>query len=81
MPPDAERFEGRVIGGIPVQIRRGPLAIAFGAPLHLAPGETPDAFAARLQAICYALTRDAERAIAAARPRPPAHDLAATHGQ
>jgi hypothetical protein len=47
-----------------VALRRGPLAIAFGAPLMLQPDESPHAFAARLQAVSYALTRQAEQAIA-----------------
>jgi long-chain acyl-CoA synthetase len=64
IPPDVSHFEGRVIAGIPVALRRGPLAIAFGAPLMLQPDESPHAFAARLQAVSYALTRQAEQAIA-----------------
>jgi 1-acyl-sn-glycerol-3-phosphate acyltransferase len=64
IPPFVEQFHGRVVAGIPVSLRRGPLAIAFGPPLTLAPGETPHAFAARLQAVCYALTRQAEQALA-----------------
>ncbi|HLH22147.1 MAG TPA: 1-acyl-sn-glycerol-3-phosphate acyltransferase, partial [Chloroflexota bacterium] len=64
IPPDLDHFNGPVIAGIPVALRRGPLAIAFGVPLTLQPGESPHAFAARLQAVCYALTRQAEAAIA-----------------
>ena len=63
MPPTIEGFRGRVIAGIPVSLDRGPLAIAFGEPLRLTPGELPQDFAARLQAICFALTRDAEAAL------------------
>jgi long-chain acyl-CoA synthetase len=66
IPPTLVGFEGRVIGGIPVSLRRGPLAIAFGAPLTLEPHESPPAFAARLQDVCYALTRQAEQALAEA---------------
>ena len=43
--------------------KRGPLAIAFGAPLRRAEGESPRAFAARLQDASYALTRQAEAAL------------------
>jgi 1-acyl-sn-glycerol-3-phosphate acyltransferase len=67
IPATPEGFQGRVIGGVPARISRGPLAIAFGAPLRLLPDEAPDAFAARLQAVCYALTREAEAAIAGER--------------
>jgi long-chain acyl-CoA synthetase len=63
MPPRLEEFDGPVIGGIPVAISRGPLAIAFGAPLRRGRDETPQAFAARLQAVSFALTREAEQAL------------------
>jgi 1-acyl-sn-glycerol-3-phosphate acyltransferase len=63
MPHSPAEFGGRQIAGVPVSIRRGPLAIAFGAPLTLSAGEDPAAFAGRLQNVCYALTRDAERAL------------------
>ncbi len=64
-------FKGSVIAGIPVTLHRGPLAIAFGAPFRLEPGETPLAFAARLQSASYALTRQAEQALQKL-PHPPA---------
>lgn len=63
IPPRRETFEGSVLGGIPVSITRGPLAIAFGSPLRPAPGEEPAAFAQRLQAASFALTRRAEAAL------------------
>jgi 1-acyl-sn-glycerol-3-phosphate acyltransferase len=63
IPPFVEDFQGRVIAGIPVSLRRGPLAIAFGAPLTVGPAEEPAAFAARLQSVCYALTREAEASL------------------
>ena len=63
IPARLEGFQGRVIGGVPAAITRGPLAIAFGAPLTLERGESPDAFAARLQEASYALTRLAEQAL------------------
>jgi 1-acyl-sn-glycerol-3-phosphate acyltransferase len=64
MPPFLEDFHGRVIAGVPVRFRRGPLAIAFGCPLVFGPDEEPAAFASRLQATCYDLTRAAEQALA-----------------
>jgi 1-acyl-sn-glycerol-3-phosphate acyltransferase len=63
MPAHLEHYEGLVIGGVPVSITRGPLAIAFGPPLRLDEGESPRDFAARLQSVCYALTRQAEAKI------------------
>jgi hypothetical protein len=65
MPTSIEGFHGRVIVGVPVTFRRGPLAIAFGSPLVVGPDEEPAAFASRLQATCYDLTRAAEHALAA----------------
>ena len=61
-PSDSAR--GPVIAGVPVSLKRRPLAIAFGQPLTLEPGEEPHAFAARLQDVCYALARQAEQALA-----------------
>jgi 1-acyl-sn-glycerol-3-phosphate acyltransferase/acyl carrier protein len=66
MPPFLEEFHGPVIAGVPVAFKRGPLAIAFGRPLIAGVDEQPSAFAARLEASCYALTRAAEKALAAA---------------
>lgn len=63
VPPFPEDFQGPTIAGIPASIRRGPLAVAFGAPLHLHDAEAADAFAARLQGECFRLTRMAERAL------------------
>jgi long-chain acyl-CoA synthetase len=63
IPPRKEEFRGRVIAGIPVSITRGPLAIAFGTPLRLEPGESPQAFTVRLEQACFALTRRAEAAL------------------
>jgi long-chain acyl-CoA synthetase len=63
MPPFLEEFHGPVIAGVPVAFKRGPLAIAFGPPLTASANEEPSAFAARLEATCYALTRTAERAL------------------
>jgi hypothetical protein len=55
-----------VISGVPIWLRRRPLAIAFGPALELAPGEPPQAFTTRLQERCYNLTREAEQALDAA---------------
>jgi long-chain acyl-CoA synthetase len=63
IPSVPNAFQGMKIAGVPVSVRRGPLAIAFGAPLRLKPDETAQAFATRLQAVCYALTREAEDAV------------------
>lgn len=66
IPPNLDGFTGPVIaGGVPVAITRGPLAIAFGPPTSLGPDESLQAFAQRLQAVCYDLTRQAEAALAA----------------
>ncbi len=59
MSPDVNT-EGSNIGGVSTKIDRGPLAIAFGAPLSLDEGESMQDFAARLQEVCYRLTRHAE---------------------
>jgi long-chain acyl-CoA synthetase len=64
IPPTDEGFKGLAIAGIPVTIRRGPAAIAFGEPLRLEPDETPHAFTRRLQEVAFALTRQAETALA-----------------
>jgi 1-acyl-sn-glycerol-3-phosphate acyltransferase/acyl carrier protein len=63
MPPFLDDFHGHVIAGVPVAFRRGPLAIAFGPRLVVGPDEEPAAFASRLQATCYDLTRTAEQAL------------------
>ncbi len=69
IPPEAETFDGPIIAGIPVSLNRGPLAIAYGAPLRLEPDESLADFTARLQRACFALARDAEAALAAASRR------------
>jgi 1-acyl-sn-glycerol-3-phosphate acyltransferase len=68
MPPSLEGFAGPVIAGVPVSFRRRPLAIAFGPPVGLEPGEAPQAFAGRLQEVCYRLSRQAESALKASSP-------------
>jgi 1-acyl-sn-glycerol-3-phosphate acyltransferase len=63
MPTDPSTFRGLKIAGVPVELHKGPLAIAFGSPVRIATEESPTEFAARLQTLCYALTRQAESAI------------------
>jgi 1-acyl-sn-glycerol-3-phosphate acyltransferase len=52
-----------MIGDTPILIRKGPLAIAFGEPIRLEPGESPVAFTQRLEEASFALTRQAEAAL------------------
>jgi long-chain acyl-CoA synthetase len=63
IPAHLEHYRGPVIAGVPVSITRGPLAIAFGQPMRMNDDETPREFTARLQDVCYALTRQAEAEI------------------
>jgi 1-acyl-sn-glycerol-3-phosphate acyltransferase len=67
MPADPSTFKGRKIAGVPVELHKGPLAIAFGAPVRIGTDESPGEFAVRLQSICYALTRHAEAFISSDR--------------
>jgi long-chain acyl-CoA synthetase len=53
-----------MVGDTPILIRKGSLAIAFGPPLRLEPGESPPAFTRRLQEACFGLARQAEAALA-----------------
>jgi long-chain acyl-CoA synthetase len=62
-PRVPDNFKGRVIAGIPVQYHRRNVAVAFGAPLVPATGETVTAFTLRLQEACFALARQAEAAL------------------
>jgi hypothetical protein len=68
VPPTSVGHRGLSIAGILVVIRRDPLAIAVGAPLRPAPGESTLAFTHRLQAVCFALTRQAEAALGGTAP-------------
>jgi len=52
-----------MIGDIPVVLRKGPVAIVFGAPLTMESHEAPTGFARRLQDVCFELTREAEAAL------------------
>lgn len=64
MPAHLENFRGLVIAGIPVSVKRVPLAIAYGAALSIGAEEDPQEFTARLQEASFALTRQAEAALA-----------------
>src|SRR5262249_9948171 len=62
MPPFLDQFEGPVIAGVPVAIKRTPLAIVFGPPQRQAADETAQAFAERLEKLSYALAARADAA-------------------
>jgi long-chain acyl-CoA synthetase len=63
MPPFLDDFHGLVIGGVPVSLRRKPLAIAFGSPQRPDPDETPQHFVQRLEQLSYALAAEADAAL------------------
>jgi len=67
MPPFLDDFTGPVIAGVPVSLKRTPLAIAFGPPQRLAPNETAQEFTERLERVSYALAAEADAARVAAR--------------
>jgi long-chain acyl-CoA synthetase len=60
MPAFLDDFKGPVIGGVPVAIKRTPLAIAFGPPQHAKSDETPQQFTERLEGISYTLAARAD---------------------
>jgi long-chain acyl-CoA synthetase len=62
MPPFVDNFHGLVIGGVPVSLKRRPLAIAFGPPQQQAADETPQQFAERLERLSYMLAAEAAAA-------------------
>jgi long-chain acyl-CoA synthetase len=62
MPEDEKPWF--MVGDTPILIKKGALAIAFGAPMTLQPGETPPDFTRRIQEVCFALARQAEAALA-----------------
>lgn len=62
MPPFLDDFHGVVLGGVPVSLRRTVLAIAFGPPQRLEPGESAQHFTERLEQLSYALAVDADAA-------------------
>lgn len=51
-----------------MSLKRGPLAIAFDAPLRISAEESESEFTERLQEVCFALARQAEAALEAAKP-------------
>jgi len=61
MPEDVKPWF--TVGDTPILIRKGEMAIAFGKPLTLEPGESPVAFTRRLQDICFTLARQAEASL------------------
>jgi long-chain acyl-CoA synthetase len=63
IPPYLEEFHGLVIAGIPVNIKRGPLAVAFGPPMAPKSDESENDFVTRLQEASFGLTRRAEKAL------------------
>jgi long-chain acyl-CoA synthetase len=63
IPPRLDEYEGPSIGGIPLRLRRSPLAIALGPPVTIAAGESEAEFTARFQEVCFRLAREAEAAL------------------
>jgi long-chain acyl-CoA synthetase len=61
--PNVERAP-IMVGDTPILIRKGKLAIAFGRPIKLEPGESPPEFTRRLQDACFALAEQARAALA-----------------
>jgi long-chain acyl-CoA synthetase len=62
MPAFLEEFSGPVVAGVPVAIKRTPLAIAFGPPQRQEPNETAQAFTERLERLSFDLAAQAEAA-------------------
>jgi long-chain acyl-CoA synthetase len=62
MPPFLDDFKGRIIAGVPVALKRTPLAIAFGPPQRQAEQESSQQFAERLEKLSYALAAQADAA-------------------
>jgi 1-acyl-sn-glycerol-3-phosphate acyltransferase len=55
MPPFLDDFHGRKIAGVPLALKRTPLAIVFGPPQRQAADETAQEFAERLEKLSYEL--------------------------
>ncbi len=64
VPPFPDEFDGPLVAGIPARICRGPLAVAFGYPVTPRGGEGARAFTTRVQEASFALSREAEAALA-----------------
>ena len=62
VPPFLEDFHGPVIAGVPVALKRAPLAIAFGPAQRLLEHETAQQFAERLERLSYELAAQADAA-------------------
>ena len=62
MPPFVEDVTGPVIGGVPVSLKRTPLAIVFGPPQRQAPDESAQQFAERLEQLSFGLAAQADAA-------------------
>jgi long-chain acyl-CoA synthetase len=61
MPPFLDDFHGVVIGGVPVQLSRTVLAIAFGPPQRQASDESAQEFTERLERWSYTLAAEADK--------------------
>ncbi|HEX9017390.1 MAG TPA: AMP-binding protein, partial [Chloroflexota bacterium] len=69
MPAFLQEYRGLVIAGIPISVKRVPLAICYGEPLSIGADESLQDFTRRLQDASYGLTREAEEALAKYRNR------------
>lgn len=65
MPPFVADVTGPVIGGVPVSLKRTPLAIVFGPPQRQSADESAQQFAERLELLSYGLAAQADAARAA----------------
>ncbi|HEX8967227.1 MAG TPA: AMP-binding protein [Chloroflexota bacterium] len=75
VPAFRDGFQGLVIGGVPIALRRAVLAIAFGPPQRPARDETPQQFVERLERLSFELAARADAARAAHARRPAAPDV------
>jgi 1-acyl-sn-glycerol-3-phosphate acyltransferase len=62
MPPFVADVKGRIIGGVPVSLKRTSLAIVFGPPQRQARDESAQQFAERLEQLSYGLAAQADAA-------------------
>ncbi len=63
VPPFPDEFDGPLLGGIPLSLRRAPVAVAFGAPITPMDDEGVRDFTRRVQEASFALSRQAEAAL------------------
>ena len=61
-PPFVADVTGPVIGGVPVSLKRTPLAIVFGPPQRQAADESAQQFAERLEGLAFGLAAQADAA-------------------